>query len=518
MSVRRSLLKRTLEFGLPTFLSRLLGLVREYLQARIMGVGVMSDAFVVAFKLPNSLRKIFAEGALTGAFVPTVVSLLKADGKKSVNDLMTVSFIVFEGILFGLCAIIFCFPFFFIKLMAPGFSVEQVAYAVPFLRILISFILFVSSSALLACVLQSINHFFVPAFSSVIINMFFIAGLLVCQHFGVSINYLCFFIVVGSIAAFLAHLWVYFWYHFSFGSINAHALKNFRALIKKFIPSMLGMSVVELNLFLDSAVSSFLSTGSYTLIYYGYRFMGIPLGVFSVAFSSILLPHFSNVGTYAPKRLSFYLLESAKFVLWVTVPVAIFMIFFAQKIFMTLIVSSKFPIERVPEAAGILIAFLVGLFFLSINKILLNIFYSFHDTKAPTFTSIIATAVNFVGSVILMQFFTTIGIAMATTISGIVQTGLLLYFLRKRYNFTLYWKFFGDFLVRFSVQFAVVAGLFIASYRAIVLLIINYLPTWQLFLLDKAGVWLWLMPLGLLSFLLLYVTRKWVGLRTHFID
>ncbi len=517
-SIKRSLLKRTLEFGAPTFLSRMLGLVREYLQARIIGVGPVSDAFVAAFKFPNSLRKIFAEGALTGAFVPTIVSLLKNDGKKSVNDLMTLSFVVFEGILLGLCLAVFCWPLFFIKLIAPGFSTQQLICAVPFLRILITFILFISSSALLACALQAINHFFIPAFSSVVLNIFFIAGLLVCQWFSTPLTYLCWFIVGGSAAAFLVHVAAYLWFKFSFGQINAHAWFNFRALMKKFIPSMLGMSVVELNLFLDSAVSSFLRSGSYTLIYYGYRFMGIPLGVFSVAFSSILLPHFSRVSLYAPKRLNFYLLESAKFVFWVTVPVALFMSVFSQKIFFTLIVSSKFPVERVPEAAGILIAFLVGLFFFSINKILLNIFYSFHDTKAPTYTSILATIVNFVGNVTLMQFFTTIGIATSTTMSGIVQTIALLYLLRKKYNFTLYWHYFVDFCIRFSVQLTLVCGLFAGAYLLLRNHIEHYLPAQANFLVNSAGLWLWLLPLVGLSFLTLYVTRKWFGLRIYFLD
>ena len=332
-SVKRSIIKKTIEFGAPTFLSRMFGLVREVLQARIIGVGIVSDAFIAAFKIPNSLRKIFAEGALTGAFVPTVVSLLKKDGRKSINDLMTLSFLVFEGVLLALCLFIFWQPYATIKLIAWGFSHEQISYAVPFLRVLVSFILFISSSALLSGALQAMHHFLVPACAPVLLNLFFIAGLLVCKWFNVSLMYLCGFIVAGSAASFLLHLFVYFKYHFSFGSINKDAWKNFKVLVRKFIPSMVGMSIVEVNLFLDSTVSSFLSKGSYTLLYYGARLMGIPLGVFAVAFSSILLPHFSRVVLYAPKRLGFYLLESAKLVFWVTVPAALMMTVLARKIF-----------------------------------------------------------------------------------------------------------------------------------------------------------------------------------------
>lgn len=517
-TVKRSILRKTIEFGGSTFLSRMLALVREVLQVRIIGVGIVSDAFVAAFKLPSSLRKIFAEGALTGALVPTVVSLLKADGKKSVNDLMTLSFIVFEGILLALCVLVFAFPLVFMKLLAPGFSAEHMAYAVPFLRILISFILFISSSALLSGALQAVNHFFIPAFSPVILNLFFIGGLLACQYWGYSLTFLCVCIVAGSAVTFLGHLFVYFWYHFSFGVVTPKTWVNFRVLVKKFIPSMIGMGVVEINLFLDSAVSSFLLPGSYTLLYYGYRFMGIPLGVFAVAFSSILLPHFSRINLYAPKRLGMYLLEAAKVVFWVTVPTTIFMALFSREIFTTLMVSDKFPITLVPEVATVLVVFLCGLFFASINKILLNIFYSMHDTKVPMYTSIIATIINFIGNVTLMHFWGTIGIAISTTISFVVQTGLLLYHLRTKYNFSLYLSYFWDFVWRFCLQLFGVMLLFWAAYRGIILLITQLMPGHAHLLIDKAILWLWLMPLMGVCFGILYFTRKFFGLRMHFLD
>lgn len=519
ISVKRSILKKTIEFGAPTFLSRMLALVREVLQARVLGVGIVSDAFLAAFKIPSSLRKIFAEGALTGALVPTIVSLLKQDGKKSVDDLMTLSFIVFEGTLLALCLLIFWQPYATIKLIAWGFSQEQISYAVPFLRILIAFILFISSSALLGGALQAVHHFFIPAFAPVLLNVFFIAGLLICRWFNASLMYLCIFIVLGSAASFLMHLYVYFRYHFSFGTINAQAKRNFNLLIRKFIPSMIGMSVVEINLFLDSTVASFLSKGSYTLLYYGSRLMGIPLGVFAVAFSSILLPHFSRVVLYAPKRIAFYLLESAKFVFWVTVPAAILMTFFAQKIFITLFVSDKFPISRIPEASYILISLLIGLFFFSINKILLNIYYAMHDTKVPMYTSGISAAFNLSANLILMQNFGTVGIAFATTLSGILQTIMLLWYLQKKYDFTIYMRFFVQFVWRYLVQLALLLPIFYLIHRLLSHYIQNNVTGWWLnFLINRVGFWIWTLPIMGFVFIALYATRKFFKLRMHFLD
>jgi len=518
-SVKRSILKKTIEFGAPTFLSRMLGLVREILQARVIGVGGVSDAFIAALKIPNSLRKIFAEGALTGALVPTIVSLLRRDGRKSINDLMTLSFIMFEGILLALCLLVFWKPYVTIKLIAWGFSHEQIVYAVPFLRILISFILFISSSALLGGALQAVNHFLVSAFAPVLLNLFFIAGLLVCKWFNVSLIYLCSFIVAGSATSFLLHLFVYFKYHFSFGLINKKAWFNFKGLVKKFIPSMIGMSVVEVNLFLDSTVCSFLPQGSYTLLYYGSRLMQIPLGVFAVAFSSILLSHFSRVVLYAPKRLGFYLLEAAKFIFWVTIPSAILMTLFAKKIFITLFVSDKFSISRVPEAGYILAALLFGLFFFSINKIILNIYYALHDMKLPMYTSGISATFNFIANVMLMQKFGTVGIALATTLAGILQTVILLYYLRKKYDFTLYINFFIAFVWRYLLQLFVVIPIFYVLHRLIAHYIQHHFSSWWLnFLINKVGFWLWTLPIMGAVFVALYVTRKFFNLRMHFLD
>ncbi len=518
-SVRRSIIRKTIEFGAPTFLSRMLGLVREILQARIIGVGLVSDAFIAAFKIPNSLRKIFAEGALTGAFVPTVVSLLKKDGCKSINDLMTLSFLVFEGVLFALCLLIFWQPYVTIKLIAWGFSHEQISYAVPFLRVLVSFILFISSSALLSGALQAMHHFLVPACAPIILNLFFIAGLLVCKWFHVSLMYLCGFIVAGSAASFLVHLFVYFKYHFSFGSINKIGWRNFKKLIKKFIPSMIGMSIVEVNLFLDSTVASFLSKGSYTLLYYGARLMGIPLGVFAVAFSSILLPHFSRVVLYAPKRLGFYLLESAKLVFWVTIPAALMMTVLSRKIFITLFLSDKFPAARIPEASYILVAFLMGLFFFSINKILLNIYYSMHDTKIPMYTSGIAATFNFIANVLLMKSFGTVGIALATTLAGLLQAVLLVYCLHKKYNFKIYMRYFIQFIYRFLLQLIIVLPVFYWIYTSFYRFVENHFSGWLLiFLINKVGFWLWTLPLIAFIFVTLFFTRKPFKLRMHFLD
>jgi len=515
---KKSIIKKTVTVGSSTLLSRVFGLIRETLMARYLGVGAMSDAFFTAYKIPNSLRKIFAEGALSAAFIPAIVGLVKKDKRQEANSLMTLAFLVFEGVLLLLCLIIFFNTDFIVHVTTPGFSQEQINHTIPFLRILIFFILFLSSSALLTGALQSVHHFFVPAFGPVLLNVVFISALLLSLWYGLPVKFLCYAILLGGLLQFILHIFTYFKLGFSFGKIDAQAVRNFKQLLKKFFPVLFSMSIMEISLFLDISLASYLPEGSVSLINYGSRFMGIPLGVFATAFSTILLPHFSRISTYAPKRLSFYLFESTKIIFWVTIPATILMSFFADKIFVTLFLSKNFSMAKVIEAQYILIAFLTGLFFFSLNKILLNIYYSLHNTVTPTIISVIATTSNFILNIILMKFWGATGIALATAISGAIQTFLFVYLLHRKYAFQLYPAHFLNFLYKFLIQLIITLIGFFVLYNYLTYSIAKLPEGLANFLLNKIGFWLWVGPLCIIFFLVLYKLKKFFGVRLYFLD
>ena len=516
---KKSIIQKTIEVGGSTFLSRILGLFREVILARFLPLGIISDAFFSAYKLPNMLRKVFAEGALSAAFIPVIVGIEKNETRHDSNSLMSLSFIIFEGFLALFCFLIYLKADFIISLTTPGFSKEQVALTVPLLKILIFLILFLSSSSLLAGALQSVHHFFIPAISPVLLNLIFIGASLIGIWYNLSVEFLCYAILFAGFCQFLLHLFMYFKLNFSFDSIDSNAWKNFKQLFKKFLPILFSMSLMEIILFLDESLASYLPAGSISLIYYANRFMGIPLGVFATAFSTILFPHFSRISAYAPKRLSFYLYESTKLIFWITIPVTILMIFFSKQIFVTLFLSSKFPMTKVVEASYILSAFLIGLFFFSINKILTNIYYSLHDTFIPTTISVIAMAINLLLNFILMRWFKATGLAIAMSLSlGLLQSALLLLFLFKQYNFTIYPKHLFKFLLRYIIQLIFGLIFFFVAYYLMVKLIL-YLPTGiSNFLLNKIGFWLWTSPLSLLFFLMLYKSKKQFGIKLYFLD
>lgn len=549
---KKSILKKTIQVGTSTMLSRILGIAREVLMARYyLGAGVISDAFITAFKIPNSMRKVFAEGALSAALIPTFVGIIKKEGKEEVNRLMTLSFLAFEGVLLILCAFIFWKADFIIRIIAPGWyhetpeilytnsssvitffqniwhlcitheyglQAEQVQYAVPFLRILISFILFLSSSSLLAAALQSVHHFFVPAFSPVMLNVVFIAGIFFCMFNNLSVDYLCFFILFGGFLQFLMHLYVYFKVGFSFGKIDRTAIKAFGAVLKKFLPCFFSMSVMEINLFIATTLASYLPKGSISLIYYANRFMGVPLGIFALAFSTILLPHFSRIGTYAPKRLSYYLLEASKFIFWITIPFTLFMSFVSEKIFHTLFLSDKFSLDQVFEARNILIAYLIGLFFFSLNKILLNFYYSLHETRIPLIISIAAVVSYYFVSKACLPTFGAMGLAMATVVSACMQTLLSIYFLYTHFKFRLYPVPFLQFVQHYTVQLTIMALVFLLIYHSFIMLI-GLLPvTLATFFLYKIGFWMWVCPIALIVGVALFKTRPLFKVHLYFLD
>lgn len=515
---KKSILKKTLEIGTSTLLSRFFGVIREFLWVRYLGAGAVSDAFFTAFKIPNSLRKIFAEGALSAALIPSLVGLVRKD-KHRASSLISLSFLVFEGFLVLICALMMWHAEGVLRLIVPGFSDESIAYTVPFLQILMPFILFVSSSAILAGALQSVGHFFVPAFAPVLLNIVTIITAVLCLYFSLPVSYFCFFIVLGGLIQFVFHVYMYLKLHFTFAAVDEHTSGDFKKVLVKFFPCLLSMSVMEIGLFIDTSFASYLPAGSMSLINYAYRFMGIPLGVFAVSFSTILLPHFARVGSYAPKRMSYYLLETTKFVYWITVPAMILMMFFAEKFFHTLFLSDKFTLAQVHEARDILIAFLVALFFFSINKILLNIYYGLHVTTIPTIISIFATGLNVVLDYVLLAKYQAVGLAAATTISlGIVQTLLLAVFLFWKFKFKIYFKDFFNFFVRYTVQLTLVLSLAYILYYLIERYI-GLLPQGLAqFLLYGVGFWFWVGPLCGMVLGALFYLRKVFKIELHFLD
>lgn len=517
MLTQKTILKKTIQVGSSTLLSRFFGIIRDVLMIRYLGATGLSDAFLTAFKIPNSLRKIFAEGALSATFTPTVVQIIKHENQKAVSGLMSLAFLFFEGMVIVLCTFIMTYSEPVLRFIAPGFSDQQITNAIPMLHILMPFIFFISSSALLGGTLHAVGHFFTPAIAPVLLNLITIAALCVCIFFNLPINYLCWAILFSGLVHFILHLIMYIKFNFYFGKITRKDFDVFGSVMAKFLLCLPSVSMMELALFIDTSYASLLPAGSISLLSYANRFVGIPLGVFAVAFSTILLPHFARVSTYSPKRLHFYLFESAKFIFWVTIPIALLMSFFSKEIFSTIFLSKKFTLIQVHEAGNILIVFTIGLFFFSINKILLNIFYAIHAAWVTALVALFATAVNIFLNEMLITQFQTIGLAAATTISGAIQSLLFVIILHKKYNFQLYLGAFFAFAVRYCAQMATFGSLFIGAYYLLFNLVTQLPTNYALFFTANIGLWFWVGPLALIFLFFVWRTRNLFTIKLHFL-
>ncbi len=511
---KKSILKKTVLVSSLTLLSRILGVFREFLMARFLGVGAISDAFVASFKLPNFFRHIFAEGALGASFVPAIVKTVKEGNREEANGLMTISFLFFEGIVLLMYVFVILHTNWVLLLLAPGFSADQIAYAIPFTRILFSFLFFISSSALLAGALNSVNHFFVPAFGTPLWNMFFIATLIICLAYKLPATYMCLGIIIGAFAFFLMHLITFFKYNFTFGSITPGARAAFKSVLSKFLPCLFGVSIVELNMFISGSIASFLPKGSMTLLYYGGRFMNIPLGMFAVALASVLLSHFSRLVLYAPRRLSFYLLEVAKLVTWAILPAALFLMFVSHELFIFLLGNKVTP-EQSAQGAWILILYCTGLLFLCLNKILLSMFYALKDTWSTTLAAGLCAAVNISLDILSLFYFGAYGIAMSNTISSLCMSILALILLRKRHHITFFLKRYLRFLWRYLLNLIIAIALFLLGF-----MLIRTIFVWwgmPMCVLHGIGYWLVMSMLVTGTVLFMFFTRRLFGIEVYFL-
>jgi len=516
---KKDIVNKTAQVGFWTMASRITGILRETLTMRYLGPGALAGAFLTAYKIPNGLRKVFAEGAMSAAFVPTLAATIHDRGQSAANGLMTLAFLVFEGLVLVFCALGMVYADSIIAFIASGFTPEKIHISAQCLRIVMPFIFFISSSALFAGALQSVGRFFVPAFSPVLLNILFICTVLLCLWKDLPMHYLCWGILVGGSIQFLLHIVAYIHASFKFGAITKDDMHQLSDVFVRFLLCLPSISVMEVSLFVDTSFASYLKDSAIPLIYLANRFVGIPLGVFAVAFATVLLPHFSRIVRYAPSRLSFYILEGAKLVFWVSLPTALLMWVFSEKIFETLFLGPKFTMEHVVEAAMILRAFLLGLFFFSLNKVILSVYYALKIAWVPALISSLSAILNAFFDWLFIDYLQATGLALATTCASVIHTILFLLVLHYGYKQKIYIVPMMHFFVLYSVQVTLCFLPFWGIYHLIKHAIVVYMPAqpaW--FFLSSLGFWFWVGPLSLLFLALLWVSRHWFYGRVYFLE
>ncbi len=405
---------------LGIFNSRILGFIRDLLSASIIGANIYSDIFFVAFKFPNLFRRIFAEGAFTQAFLPSF-SKCKYKPKFAYKV-----FIIFFSAILMLTIFVNLFSYPITSVLAFGFSEEAKKMASPLVAINFWYLDFIFIVTFLASLLQYKNHFLIPAFSPALLNISLIIFLLISQNLPKEkiIWYLSLGVLVGGIAQVLAHLYVaYKKKIIKLLIIGAKSKKkvDLTSFKKNFLPSVFGNSTAHISAFLDTWLASFLSAGSISYLYYANRLFQLPFALFVIATSTVIFPKITKKLANNQENEAFEILKKSFWYLFYALILATTIgVISSKEIVALLFERGAFTNKDTIQTSIVLIMYLIGLIPFGLNKLFSSYLYATHKhLKAAKFSAISLT-VNIIASLILILPLKVYGLALASSIGGIV--------------------------------------------------------------------------------------------------
>ena len=435
MSADRSIAKNWSLVGLLTFVSRIAGYFRDVVVAYYFGASYQTDAFYVAFRIPNLLRRLFAEGAITVAFVPIFTNYLKhgkLEARNAINSIFTTLFlIVFVVSILGVV-----FSPLIVKVFAYGFDEKTFELAVELNRIMFPYILFISLAALSMGILNSLRHFFAPAFSPVLFNLVIIASIVLFYGlFKKPIISLALGVIVGGVLQLAVNIpfLIKNGYLFSFTKkLNHSAVKGITLLM---IPQLFGLAVYNLNILVNTQYASFMPNGTITFLYFSERLIEFPLGIIAVSIATVMLPKLSAEAADSNMDVfkSDYLF-SLRLVLFILIPSLAGLIALRVPLCSALFERGEFTASEVVQTAQALLGYCIGLWAVGGLRITVPAFYALKDSRTPVLIAFVAFIVNVILGYILGLYFSLhqFGLALASSISAIVNFLLLIYLLSKR--------------------------------------------------------------------------------------
>ena len=443
--------------GSLTFLSRILGYFRDLLIARVIGAGLISDCFFVAFKLPNLFRRILGEGAMNAAFIPVVSGVRTKSGKKSADAFFSN---IFSFLLVALLAFVLILEIFMpliITLIAPGFSdnPEKFNHSINLTRLTFPFVLFICLTSLMGAYLNTLGKFASMAVTPIILNLSLIFTLLIffkSENLFLISSTLSF---VVSIAGIIQVIWMYYNIRRNKSklSINFSFLKTFKSnkeitkFFKLLLPAILGNGAYQINLLIDMILASTLPDGSISFLYYADRVNQLPLGVLGIAIGTALLPVLSSqVKKNQKKEAEKSISKAIKFGILFSIPAFFGLLIFSENIISFLFFRGAFEYKDVQATSSALIALCCGLPAFIMIKILVIPFFANEDTKTPIKISLFCMLINLILNLILIREFLHVGLAISTSVSAWINFILLFYILNKNLNYSFDISIFKVFL------------------------------------------------------------------------
>lgn len=480
-----SLIKSTATIGGYTLLSRVLGFVRDVTIAASLGASLLSDAFFVAFKLPNFLRRLFAEGAFNSAFVPLFTGMLAVEGKEKARDFASAAMSFLLLILLMVTAVFILAMPYLMHLLAPGFSdnPEKFELAVALTRITMPYIIFISLVSLLGGILNSSDKFAAVAATPVIMNLCLIIVPYFIEDFTLNSAYAL--AIAVTVSGICQWLWlVRFCKHQNMlpKLVKPKITPEIKKLLILIAPAALGAGVAQINLFVDLIIASQFDSGV-SYLYYADRISELPLAVIGIAVGTALLPMLSRQIREGKREESFRSQNRAiELGLFLSLPSAVAIFVIAHPIITVMFERGAFTAADTTATFHTLMAFSLGIPAFILVKILGPVFYANEDTKTPFKIATICIGMNLILNLILMIPLQYVGMALATSLASWLNVILMSTTLKKRHWMMLEKRlfvhtikiFFACFLMALALWFvtpyalpymdrdAVIAGRFIA--------------------------------------------------------
>ncbi len=430
-----NLFKSAAMVGGLTLVSRILGFIRDIVIAYAFGASTSTDAFFVAFKIPNFMRRLFAEGAFSQAFTPVLSEYKTKREQTEVKHLVDHVFGNLGGILLIVTVIGIVAAPLLVLIFAPGFIQDKEKYdlTVAMLQITFPYLLFIALTAFAGAILNTYGKFAVPAFTPVFLNLTLIGGAIwFAPHLEqpvMALAYAVFFAGIIQLAFQLPYL------------SRLHLLprprykkkeEGVQRIYKLMVPALFGVSVTQINLLIDTLMASFLVTGSISWLYYSDRLMEFPLAIFGIALATVMLPDLSKSVARGDNESYNKVLDWAlRWVFLIAIPSMLGLIVLAEPILATLFYNGEFGSNDVIMSARSLITYALGLVGFVLIKVLASGFYSRQDTRTPVKIAVIAMVANITLNLALIIPLAHAGLALATSLAALLNASLLYLGLRK---------------------------------------------------------------------------------------
>lgn len=433
----KQLLKSGIIVSSMTFISRILGLARDVIMANLLGADWVSDVFIVAQKIPNFLRRLFAEGAFSQAFVPILSEYQTNRTSVEVRRLIAETSGTLGLILLIVAIVGVIGSPVLVSLFGPGFIGESKEFELASLLLKITFpyILFISLTAFSGSVLNSVGRFAAPAFTPVFLNLSMISAAIIVSPAIPETTAMAF--AWGIFIAGIVQLSFQIPFLWKEGLLVrpqwGWRSEGVRRILTLMGPAIFGVSVAQINLLLDTIIASFLAEdGSISWLYYSDRMLEFPLGIFAIAIATVILPslsrhHAKNETVDFNRTMNWGL----RLVFLIGLPAAIGLFVMAEPILLTVFQRGEFELSDAYFASLSLKAYIVGLVGFMLIKVLATGFFSRQDTKTPVKIGILAMTVNMIFNIILFFPLAHVGLALATTISALLNATLLFIALYK---------------------------------------------------------------------------------------